>query len=138
MSSFFGYRIKIQHSGTRRTPEPITSSGGGGSGGPAVFTGLPLSLGLKQSRCEPGVDSFGDCLPSRLKHHVVPHVGEDLCLGTVYRSGAANLALGDDDGVIFGSQYEHRDAVDLFRLDQIEGKHVKEGAVGLSLSRRLW
>ena len=26
---FFGYLMKIQHSGTRRTPEPITSSGGG-------------------------------------------------------------------------------------------------------------
>ena len=81
-------------------------------------------------RFEPYMDSFGDSSPSGLKHHVVTHVGEDLCLGTVNRSGATNLALGDE-GVVLGSQYQHRDTVDLFALDQIEGEHVKEASVAL-------
>jgi len=43
---------------------------------------------------EPYMDSFGDGSPSGLKHHVMTHVGEDLCIGNVYRSGATNLAGG--------------------------------------------
>src|SRR5689334_12795865 len=84
------------------------------------------------SRFEPRVDSFGDGSPSWLEHHVVTHVGEDLRLGTVYRSGGTNLALGHDS-VVLGAQYQHWDTVDVFGFDQIEGEHVKEASVALVL-----
>jgi hypothetical protein len=61
-------------------------------------------------RFEPRVDSLGDGSRSRLEHHVVTHVREDLCIGTVHRSGGTNFARGDD-GVVLGSQYQHWDAV---------------------------
>ena len=43
----------------------------------------PVRIPLKSLAAEPAFDSFGDCLPSRLKHHHVAHVGEELGVSLV-------------------------------------------------------
>jgi len=53
--------------------------------------------------CEPAVDPFGDCLPSGLKHHVVAHVGKELCFRAVGACCFPYFVLAED-GVRFGSQ----------------------------------
>ena len=44
-----------------------------------------VRIPLKPLGTEPTVDSLGDCLPSRLKHHVVAHVGEELDFSVIRR-----------------------------------------------------
>ena len=42
-----------------------------------------IQISLDSLASEPTVDSVGDCLPSRLKHHVVAHLGEKLGVDAV-------------------------------------------------------
>ena len=43
----------------------------------------PVRIPLKSLAAEPAFHSFGDCLPSRLKHHHVAHAGEELGVSLV-------------------------------------------------------
>ena len=52
-------------------------------GGPAMMVEGPPGAGLRPVRAEPVVDSFRDGRPARLEHHVVTHVGEELCFGAI-------------------------------------------------------
>jgi hypothetical protein len=49
---------------------------------------------LKSLTAEPAFDSFGDCLPSRLKHHHVAHVGEELGVSLVSPRHSRHLPVG--------------------------------------------
>jgi hypothetical protein len=42
-----------------------------------------VRIPLQSLAAEPAFDSLGDCLPPRLKHHDVPHVGEQFGIGLV-------------------------------------------------------
>src|SRR5215217_3102348 len=55
----------------------------------------------KPERAEPGVYSFRDGSPPRLQHHVVPHVGKELCFGAIrvrrrenFFSGVGSILVG--------------------------------------------
>ena len=51
---------------------------------------------LESLAAEPTVDPLGDCLPSRLKHHVVAHVGKDFCSCVVGARGGVEFPFGKD------------------------------------------
>jgi hypothetical protein len=53
------------------------------------------------------MDSFGDCLPSGLEHHVVAHVGKELCLSSVGACGRTVLVFGDG-AVVFTAEDQER------------------------------
>ena len=64
------------------------------------MSGSQVQIPLKSLTPEPIVDSFGDCLPSGLKHHVVAHVGEELGVGLVSPRRCRYLPVGSRTVVV--------------------------------------
>ena len=67
----------------------------------------PVRIPLESLAAEPIIDSFGDCLPSGLEHHVVAHVGKELCLSSVGACGRTVLVVGDG-AVVFTAEDQER------------------------------
>jgi hypothetical protein len=57
---------------------------------------------------EPADDSFGDRLPSRLKHHVVAHVGEEFTLSPVSPRRSRHIPVANSRAVLFCAENKHR------------------------------
>jgi hypothetical protein len=68
---------------------------------------LLVWIPLKSLAPEPAVDPFGDCLPSWLKHHDVPHVGKDLHLCLVGLRHGKRIPV-DSHAIILCAENKHR------------------------------